>query len=65
VWVETTLYYSKSALPTSMIGPVLREESRCHIQSLSLAYGGGIGVSGWFQPLARVFLEILHKSEVF
>jgi len=55
MWVETTLYYSKSVLPTSMIGPVLRGESQHHIQSLSLAYGEGIGVSEWFQPPARVY----------
>ena len=61
VWVEITLHYSKSVLPTSMIGPVLREESWCHIQSLSLAYGGGIGVSEWFQPLTRVFLEMFTQ----
>jgi len=61
MWVETTLYYSKSVLPTSMIGPVLRGESQCYIQSLLLAYGGGIRVSEWFQPPARVFLEMFTQ----
>jgi len=61
VWVETTLYYSKSVLPILMIGPVLREESWRHIQSLSLAYRGGIGVLRVVPATYKGFLEMFTQ----
>jgi len=35
--------------------PSYDRESQHHVQFLLLAHGGGMGISEWFQPPARVF----------
>jgi len=44
-----------------MIGPVLWEESWCHIQSLLLAYEGGIGVFWVVLATYKGFLEMFTQ----
>jgi len=54
VWVETTLYYSKSVLLTSMISPFLRGR-------VNVIYRGGIGVLRVVPATCKGFLEMFTQ----